>query len=251
MSGYSDLLPLLLGGLKPPVSIPQTARPAPDADAGRRPVPEFAALLSLLLSDGENNGATSSLVSAMLLRAAVAAGAPLPVHPATVSALPPAIVPGRNGGASSRTALPNTTGTTRTGTSSASPAAGPGYWEELFQEAAARYDLDPALLKAVARAESSFDPQAVSPAGAAGLMQLMPATARALGVTDVFDPRQNILAGARYLRQLLDRFAGDLPLALAAYNAGPGAVERHGGIPPYRETRQYVSRVLKFCQLYA
>jgi len=97
--------------------------------------------------------------------------------------------------------------------------------------------------EAVAEAESGFNPRAVSPTGAAGLMQLMPSTARALGGTDGFDPWQNVLAGARYLRSLLDRF-GSLELALAAYNAGPGAVERWGGVPPYRETRSYVSKIL-------
>lgn len=113
----------------------------------------------------------------------------------------------------------------------------------LFLEAASRYGLDPGLLWAVARAESGLNPRAVSRAGAMGLMQLMPATARALGVTDPFDPAQNLDAGARYLRQQLERF-GDIRLALAAYNAGPGAVQQYGGVPPYRETRAYVERVL-------
>ncbi|MFS8640308.1 MAG: lytic transglycosylase domain-containing protein [Symbiobacteriaceae bacterium] len=118
-----------------------------------------------------------------------------------------------------------------------------GRFRALFEEAARRYGLDPRLLWAVARAESGLNPAAVSPAGAVGLMQLMPSTARALGVSDPFDPVQNVDAGARYLRQQLERF-GDIRLALAAYNAGPGAVQRYGGIPPYRETRQYVERVL-------
>lgn len=118
-----------------------------------------------------------------------------------------------------------------------------GRFRALFEEAARRYGLDPGLLWAVARAESGLNPAAVSPAGAVGLMQLMPSTARALGVSDPFDPVQNVDAGARYLRQQLERF-GDIRLALAAYNAGPGAVQRYGGIPPYRETRQYVERVL-------
>ncbi|WP_231968010.1 lytic transglycosylase domain-containing protein [Thermanaeromonas toyohensis] len=113
----------------------------------------------------------------------------------------------------------------------------------IFEAAARETGLPVALLEAVAEAESGFNPRAVSPAGAAGLMQLMPSTARALGVTDVFDPWQNVLAGARYLRGLLDRF-GSLELALAAYNAGPGAVEKWGGVPRYRETRSYVSKIL-------
>lgn len=114
----------------------------------------------------------------------------------------------------------------------------------IFREAEARFGLPAGLVEAVARAESALNPYAVSPAGALGLMQLMPATARAFGVTDPFDPAQNVEAGARYLRHLLDRFGGDLKLALAAYNAGPGAVRRFGGVPPYRETRRYVEKVL-------
>jgi soluble lytic murein transglycosylase-like protein len=108
------------------------------------------------------------------------------------------------------------------------------------QAAAARYDLAPELLDTVARQESGYRPAAVSPAGAVGLMQLMPATARALGV-DPTDPVQSLNGAAAYLRSLLDRFDGRIDLALAAYNAGPAAVERYAGAPPYRETRAYVS----------
>ena len=108
-------------------------------------------------------------------------------------------------------------------------------------------DLHPWLLVALVRAESNFDPSAVSRAGAAGLTQLMPATAAEQGVTDVFDPAQNLDAGAGYLRAMIDRF-GSLTLALAAYNAGPTTVERYEGVPPYRETRNYVRKVTKwFC----
>lgn len=115
----------------------------------------------------------------------------------------------------------------------------------LFRNAASAYGLDPLLLRAVARRESGFDPCAVSPAGAMGLMQLMPETASMLGVENPFDAGQSILGGARFLRFLLDRYQSDLPLALSAYNAGPGAVERHGGIPPFAETRDYVSAILR------
>ena len=110
--------------------------------------------------------------------------------------------------------------------------------------AARKYNLPSTLIHSVIRAESSFRADAVSPAGAQGLMQLMPATARELGVTDPFDVEQNIDGGARYLRQMLDRFDGDLKVALAAYNAGPGTVQRYDGDVPYRETREYVRRVL-------
>ncbi|MEW6173105.1 MAG: lytic transglycosylase domain-containing protein [Bacillota bacterium] len=116
--------------------------------------------------------------------------------------------------------------------------------DRVFASAASRFGLRPELLKAVAQAESDFNPRAVSSAGAQGIMQLMPGTSRSLGVRDPFDPVENIFAGAAYLRSLLDRFGGNETLALAAYNAGPGAVARYGGIPPYRETQAYVNRVL-------
>ncbi len=113
--------------------------------------------------------------------------------------------------------------------------------------AARSADLHPWLVVALVRAESNFDPSAVSRAGASGLTQLMPATAADQGVTDVFDPAQNLDAGAGYLRAMIDRF-GSLTLALAAYNAGPTTVERYEGVPPYRETRNYVRKVTKwFC----
>jgi soluble lytic murein transglycosylase-like protein len=110
--------------------------------------------------------------------------------------------------------------------------------------AAKRNELDPALLSAVIRQESGFAPRAVSSAGAMGLMQLMPETARELGVRDPFDPEQNVDAGAKYLRGLIDRYHGRLDLALAAYNAGPGAVDKYHGVPPYPETQSYVRNIL-------
>jgi hypothetical protein len=113
-----------------------------------------------------------------------------------------------------------------------------------IREIAERYGMDPVLVEAVIRVESAFNPLAVSRKGARGLMQLMPSTASALGVQDSFDPRQNIDGGVRHLRALIERYNGDLPLALAAYNAGEGAVETHGGIPPFPETQQYVRKVL-------
>lgn len=111
--------------------------------------------------------------------------------------------------------------------------------------AARRHGLDPNLVLAVVGVESGFQPDAVSHKGAQGLMQLMPGTARELGVIDAFDPAQNLDGGTRYLRMLVARYGGDLGKALAAYNAGPGAVKRHRGVPPYRETHHYIDRVLK------
>ncbi len=118
-----------------------------------------------------------------------------------------------------------------------------GDFADLFRAAGAAHGVDPALLQAVAQVESGLNPQAVSPAGAQGLMQLMPATAAGLGVTNSFDPAQAVDGAARLLRSHLDRF-GSVELALAAYNAGPGAVNRYDGIPPFTETQNYVRRVL-------
>ena len=118
-------------------------------------------------------------------------------------------------------------------------------YEHIIREAAAVNEIEPELLRAVISVESAFNPRAVSRAGARGLMQLMPQTAKRFGVRDSFDPRQNIHGGARYLRVLVERFSNNLELVVAAYNAGENAVERYGrSIPPYRETRQYVPRVL-------
>ena len=119
----------------------------------------------------------------------------------------------------------------------------PTFLSMLIADAARTHGVDPRLLVAVASRESDFDARAVSNAGACSLMQLMPETARFLGVANIFDPRENVFGGAHYLRTLLDTFDGDLDLTLAAYNAGPGAVQKYGGVPPYRETQAYVRSV--------
>lgn len=120
-----------------------------------------------------------------------------------------------------------------------------GSLDGIFEEASERYGVPLNLLKAVAKAESGFQADAVSSCGAQGIMQLMPSTARSLGVEDAFDPEQNVMGGAKYLSGLLDRYK-DPKLALAAYNAGSGNVEKYGGIPPFRETRNYVEKVMGY-----
>jgi soluble lytic murein transglycosylase-like protein len=115
-----------------------------------------------------------------------------------------------------------------------------------IRQAATLYQIPEELVRAVIKVESDYDPRAVSRANARGLMQMIPETAERMMVTDVFDPRQNIFGGVRYLRVLANLFNGDLALTVAAYNAGEGAVTRHGGIPPYEETRHYVSKVLAY-----
>jgi hypothetical protein len=126
----------------------------------------------------------------------------------------------------------------------------PQQYEQLIQASAAKYGVNAALVKAVIQAESGYNPNAVSRAGASGLMQLMPGTAKQLKVADAFNPKQNVDGGVRYLKFLLDTFKGDVSLALAAYNAGMGKVAKYGGIPPYEETRTYVSRVLSYMGSY-
>jgi soluble lytic murein transglycosylase-like protein len=123
-------------------------------------------------------------------------------------------------------------------------------YRDVIQDAAEKHSLDANLLKAVIATESGGDTSARSGKDAKGLMQLLDSTAVAMGVKNVWDPRENILGGAKYLKQLLDRFNGDTKLALASYNAGPGAVEKHKGIPPYNETREYVNEVLNYLQVF-
>ena len=123
-------------------------------------------------------------------------------------------------------------------------------YDAIIRDAARRHQVDVALVKAVIRAESDFVPQAVSPKGALGLMQLMPATARMHNVWRVLEPRQNVEGGVTHLRYLLDRYGGNLRLALAAYNAGEKAVDTHGGVPPYPETWEYLARVMHFRDSY-
>lgn len=127
----------------------------------------------------------------------------------------------------------------------------PAEFDQIINSCSNEFGVDRSLVKAVIHAESGYNPNAVSRKGAAGLMQLMPATAQDLKVADSFNPTDNIRGGVRYLRFLLDTFKGDVTLALAAYNAGLGNVSKHGGVPPYEETRNYVSKVLTYQKNYA
>ncbi len=122
-------------------------------------------------------------------------------------------------------------------------------YDHVISEASKRHGVSFSLLKALIKTESDFNPQAVSSAGASGLMQLMPENIKILKIKNPFDPRENIMGGARYLKQLINRFDGKLPLALAAYNAGPGAVEQYRRIPPFKETENFVREVMKYYAL--
>jgi soluble lytic murein transglycosylase-like protein len=130
------------------------------------------------------------------------------------------------------------------------PAVATTQYDDIIQEASHSYGLSFSLLKAMIRVESNFDSKAVSKKGALGLMQIMPRNLTSLNILDPYDPKDNIMGGARYFKSLIERFDGKLPLALAAYNAGPSIVDKHRDIPPIKETQEYVKKVMKFFYLY-
>jgi soluble lytic murein transglycosylase-like protein len=171
--------------------------------------------------------------------------------PAPAPASAPATFASALDAAQSGAAEPATAVAYTTAPAGASAAGESSAYAPLIEQAAARYGLDPALLSGLIQQESGFDPSARSGAGALGLTQLMPSTAASLGVAEPLDPAQSIEGGARYLSQLLHQFAGNTADALAAYNAGPGAVEQYGGVPPYSETQQYVTKVLGYAASYS
>jgi soluble lytic murein transglycosylase-like protein len=131
-------------------------------------------------------------------------------------------------------------------TAESTPTTCSAYLDSIFNTAAETYGVSSNLLKSIARAESNFNATATSSAGACGIMQLMPETAASLGVSNIYDVTENIMGGAKYIAQLLEKYSGNTSLALAAYNAGSAAVETYGGIPPYTETQNYVSKVLSY-----
>lgn len=138
--------------------------------------------------------------------------------------------------------------TTAANATSSGSVSSPENLEEYFKEASETYGVDINLLKAIARQESNFSPSATSSAGAMGVMQLMPSTAKGLGVTNAYDAQENIMGGAKLMAQNLKKYNGDVSLALAAYNAGSGNVDKYGGIPPFKETQNYVKKVLGYYQ---
>jgi soluble lytic murein transglycosylase-like protein len=174
----------------------------------------------------------------------------------TGEAAPPAAIPGQTpfaqlvSSAMDAGTDPVQTAATQQAVSQVPAIVPPPQIDRLVSANAGAWGVDPALVKAIIANESGFDANATSKTGAQGLMQLEPGTASELGVTDAYDPAQNISGGTRYIRGLLDRFHGDLRLAIAAYNAGPGAVVKYNGVPPYAETQQYVENVLDAYQKY-
>jgi soluble lytic murein transglycosylase-like protein len=206
----------------------------------------FASALGAASAGAEAPSATSAYTPA---------GLQAPASLPSAGALPPAAQYAAAGSAEPITVALQSTAAAGSppgaGVPAASGADAGGAYVPLIERAAARYGLDPSILYGLIQQESGFDPSARSSAGALGLTQLMPSTAASLGVVEPLDPAQSIEGGARYLSQQLHQFAGNTADALAAYNAGPGAVQQYGGVPPYPETQQYVAKVLGYAAAYS
>jgi len=218
----------------PPAS-PPASGPTDAASASRR----MQQLQTLIAAAG--SGSTASFAAALKAASAGPSAAQGPA-PSAASPVEPSPTPSVASAVEPSTSL-----------SAATPAAGnagASAYDAPIAQAAARYGIDPALLHGLIQQESGFDPNARSSSGALGLTQLMPGTATSLGVSNPLDPLQSIEGGARYLSQMLSRFGGNTADALAAYNAGPGAVSRYGGVPPYAETQDYVSKVMGYANAY-
>ena len=194
-------------------------------------------------SAAQPQGADADFASA--LQAATTADASAAYEPSTATAIPAAYAPGAAGIAGTQSAGLGQS------TLAGSPSGAEGVeYEAMIDNAAARNGLDPAVLHGLIEQESGFDPSATSGAGAMGLTQLMPGTASSMGVSNPLDPVESIEGGARYLSQMMAQFGGNTADALAAYNAGPGAVQQYGGVPPYAETQSYVTKVLGNAEAY-
>lgn len=202
----------------------------------------FAATLQAAQESAAQTGAATTV--AQIPSAQPAAGQALPIS-AYAAATGAGAIPTSNVG--SATAYPSASASTPPASSSGETGS---EYDTLIERAAASNGVDPAVLHGLIQQESGFDPNSTSGAGALGLTQLMPSTATSLGVTDPLDPAQSIEGGARYLGEMLRQFGGNTQDALAAYNAGPGAVQRYSGVPPYAETQQYVAKVLGYAAEY-
>jgi soluble lytic murein transglycosylase-like protein len=219
-------------------------------------IPTFASALDAAQAGGASSATADAYTSSAPI--ADAATADSDIYPASTPGAAYTPMLPANGYASAiptadgyTTALPTAVAYDSAAPAGAGAAGGGSAYAPLIEQAAARYGLDPSLLYGLIQQESGFDPSASSSAGALGLTQLMPSTAASLGVAEPLDPAQSIEGGARYLSQLLHQFAGNTADALAAYNAGPGAVEQYGGVPPYPETQQYVAKVLGYAASYS
>lgn len=187
-------------------------------------------------------------VSAMAIDALIAAENAGTVSSDTVKQILSVQVQNSDASTASAAASTSETAATSQSTSSTNQISAPEDLNAYFEEAAQKYNVDVNLLKAIAKQESNFNPSAKSSAGAMGVMQLMPSTAKSLGITDAYNAHDNIMGGAQVITQNLKKYNGDVSLALAAYNAGSGNVDKYGGIPPFKETQNYVKKVLSYYQ---